>query len=174
MDKGKVGVAVGFLFISVYVLFEISTRFAEAGVVGGRPDSNAALFPMVTAILLLLVTSLWILQMIRANRSSRPAGPREAEGAPLSQESEVTAESSKPTMQSFWTLIILIVYILFVNVVGYLVSTPFALTAMFYVLGVRKPLIAFGIAVITTFAFYYLFGGLMSILLPVGRFGWYI
>jgi hypothetical protein len=168
MDKGRVTIAVGFLVIGGYTLFEIATRFAEAGMIGGRPQNNAALFPLITAILLLLVTGIWILQNLRAKGAH-------VEHAP-SDEEDLSARSvpAKPNIHSFWILLILVLYILFVNIVGYLVLTPFALTAMLFVLGVRNLLYGFAVSIVTTFVFYYLFGGLMNIILPVGRFGWYI
>ncbi len=168
MDKGRVTIAVGFLLIGGYALFEIATRFAEAGMVGGRPQNNAALFPMLTALLLLFVTAIWIFQNLRAKAVQEDEPPREREGAPA------VSVPPKPNMQSLWMLLILVLYILFVDVVGYLVLTPFALTGMLYVLGVRNLLYGFAVSIVTTFVFYYLFGGLMNIILPVGRFGWYI
>jgi len=169
MEKGKVTIAIGFLLVGGYALFEIATRFVEGGMVGGRPQNNAALFPMITAALLLFVTVIWIMQNLR----SRETGGVDTT-ASEQQEGPGTSGSAKPNMNSFWILFILIVYILLVDVIGYLVLTPFALTAMLYVLGVGNLLYGFSVSVATTFVFYYLFGVLMNIILPVGRFGWYI
>lgn len=168
MNKGKAIIAIGFLLVGGYALFEIATRFAKGGMVGGRPQNNAGLFPLITAVLLLFVTVIWIIQNLRSGESGVDTTAFEQ------QKGHGTSGPVKPNMKSFWILSILVVYILLVNVIGYLVLTPFALTAMLYVLGVGNLLVGFSVSLVTTFVFYYLFGVLMNIILPVGRFGWYI
>lgn len=166
MDKGKLSVAFGFLFVAAYVLWEIETKFAAAGVASGHAQTNAALFPRAIAIGLFLVTAVWIIQIVAESRRVRKSHPAATEPS--------VAATSRPNRQSALILTITLAYIALVGIVGYLALTPVALVAMFGVLGVRNILQNAIISILVTFAVWYLFGELMNIILPVGQLGWYL
>jgi putative tricarboxylic transport membrane protein len=157
--REKLLVSAGFLVISGYVMFEVFTQFAPAGHLGVRPQNDAGLFPLLIAITLFALTVIHIITLFRQKQST--------------QTEQNSQHESTPNIQSVYILLILIVYITIVNYFGYLVTTPFALFTMFCVLGIKNVLKNIILSTAVTIAVYFIFGTLMNILLPVGRFGLY-
>lgn len=147
---------VSFAAVVAIVLFQTNTYFAEKGVDGGGARENAALFPELMSYGILALGGMLLVQLFFRRRATEAT----EEGAPSEQ-------SMLPQVCFFSTLII---YFLLLGTLGYHILTPTVLFVQFWLLGIRNPLKAAGIAIATSLAVSIVFEGFLNVVLPVGVF----
>lgn len=167
MRTGETIVTLGFVAIGAHVFYEISTSFVELGIAGGGGRDNAALFPGILAGLLLLVSGLHIANGVRRRR-------REETPVIAVERMDPPPRAAGSVALQLWLLGIFLVYLVLIDIVGYLVMTPLALFAMFRLLGVKRIVANAIVSIVATLAVWYLFSELMRIPMPPGRFGLYL
>lgn len=169
MRTGEMIVTGGFVLVGGYVLFEIGTTFVALGIASGGGRDNAALFPGILASLLLLVAATHVAsRLVKARR-----GNGQATQHAVVDVIEYTRAPGSGKLQ-LALLALLVFYLVLLEFVGYLVTTPLALMAMFRLLGVRRPVVNVVISLVTTLLVWLLFSELMRIPMPPGRFGLYL
>ena len=162
-SKSELAVAFCFMIPAIIALHEIQTTFVEKGMHTGGGEQNAALFPRILSVLLLILASVKIIGVIID--SSRADDKKKDEPFFLFE-----PEGRKRTAA---VLAVFVLYIFGLAHLGFYAATPLALTAFFLILGLRKILVLIPISLGTTIAIWYLFGELLKVVLPVGRFGLY-
>jgi hypothetical protein len=169
MRTGEMIVTGGFVLVGAYVLYEIATTFVSLGIASGGGRDNAALFPGILAGLLLVVSGLHIGgRLINKSRSENEDRSRS-----LVDVVEYTKAAGSGRLQ-LALVGLLVGYIVLLDFVGYIVTTPIALMAMFRLLGVRKTGANLIVSLVTTILVWLVFSELMRIPMPPGRFGLYL
>ncbi len=162
-SKSELAVAFCFMIPAIVALHEIGTKFVEKEMHTGGGEQNAALFPRILSILLLLLAVTKIAGVIIDTYKN---GRKESEDSFYLFE----PDGRKRTAAMF---IIFVLYILGLANLGFYAATPLALAAFFLILGLRKVLMLIPLSLGTTLAIWYLFGVLLKVVLPVGKFGLY-
>ena len=167
-NKGELFIFLTFAAIGVYVLIEIATRFVALGIAGGGGRDNAALFPGILAVLLLIVTAMKLAMTLR-----RPTPIAQVQ-EPATTDGTDAIRAPGSIRTQVWLLVLVVGYVVLLDVVGYIVTTPIALFLMFRLLGVRRPGLNALVSAATTLVVWYVFSELMRIPMPPGRFGLYL
>lgn len=147
---GELGMTIGIALLAL--LFLVFSDFSQSKGASLGP----AFFPRLTAAFALLCCALQIIFIVKK---------MQIEGV-LSHKEKDNVHSSlikKKAMYVAGTFLILISYILLFEVVPYLILTAVFLTAVLYLIGVRRWKVILGIAVIYTVISYYLFAQLLMV-----------
>ncbi|MDC7232849.1 MAG: tripartite tricarboxylate transporter TctB family protein [Spirochaetales bacterium] len=143
-------------------LFEMHTKFVEKGMHQGGGETNAAMFPRMLSWLLLSLIIVRTADILIKSRKKH----ENHEPVILFEK----AGRKRLVMISG----ILVLYFFGLGILGYYAATPLALAGFFLVLGLKKPIILIPLCLGVTVAVWYVFGILLKVILPVGRFGLYI
>lgn len=154
-------VVAGFGAVAAYIGVEIGTRFVRERMVGGGGRNNAALFPGLLAGALAIVVTAYLVTTLRTRTRTGTHG----------EPARVDARRRVVQVSVFG---VFVAYLALIDVIGYFVTTPLAMIAMFRILGVRAIVLNVAVSVVAMVVVWLLFSELMRIPLPTGRFGWYV
>lgn len=161
-QKSELPVALCFLVPPLYALYEIQTHFVESGMHTGGGVSNAALFPRLISILLIIITAVKILMLLFL--------PGKGE-APSSDRFSLIERGRRKSL--FLMFLTFTAFLVSLSILGYYVATPLALAVFFILLGVRNGGQVISLSLGVTVLMWFVFSQLLQIVLPVGRFGLY-
>ncbi|MEZ5863354.1 MAG: tripartite tricarboxylate transporter TctB family protein [Geminicoccaceae bacterium] len=143
------------LAIPGYVFFDIATRFAAKGLIGGRAEDNAALFPGLVAGLMVALVAIQLLRTLLA-----PAGP----GGGLLDPAAIWQRYRRAIL----LFLVFLAYLPGFRWLGFLLATPVFLVAAQLVLGYRHPLGLVLFAGGVTGLVWVTFAKLLNLVLPAG------
>lgn len=152
------GVALGFMAIGILILYYTGTEFAEAGFAAGDALQNAALFPNLIAYALIALSLLNIL-MLLLGRVSQSL-----------EDGELPVPEAHLRLRVIGILVVVALYLMVVKSVGYDLSTPVMMFAMFAILGaglIEAALLGIGISILLSV----IFEQGLNVIFPVGQLG---
>lgn len=138
--------------VPLLIFWQNATSLSDQGVASGGPMSNAAAYPSIIAWILLALSLINALRIVAGQISQR---------SPLD-----------PTATTRLALIatgLFVVYLLCLGWLGYYLTTPVLLAALFAMLGL-SPLAAIAGAIAATLIVAAVFEGLLNVVLPLGIF----
>lgn len=157
---GELGMAGVFLLLAATVLYQTRTAFVKAGAASGGATQNAALYPELLALGLVVLGLLQIVLAIR--KHIKPAAFAIDPAPPVQPGNLVRAIAST---------LLLVAYLLALKLVGYHLATPVFLASFFAVLGVRNIAHIVACSVLTSLVLSLCFEYGLGVILPAGRFG---
>jgi len=156
---GELPVVAFFLALAGLVFHQTGTSFAEQGAASGGAMFNAALYPELLAWALILFSAVRLIDIAR--RLTRPT-PTDVSVEP----------SGGPVLPRALTATgLLVVYLICLKPLGYHLTTPVFMFALFALLGTRNLLVAAALALATSLTMSFVFEYLLNVILPVGMFG---
>ncbi len=172
MDKSKANILVALVFITIgcYVIYDTFTDFAKEGFASGNAEMNSAKYPRVLAGGLIALALLEIVSTLKKKKSkTEKPGPSEASAT----ETMETGFSKPDGDKKYYglvlgTLAVFIAYIILVDVFGYFLTTPVMLFSIFIILGVTRIWEAAAFSLVTTVVLYVLFAIGLELILPYG------
>ena len=157
------------LLIPVLVFLDIGLRFVPEGMAGGRPESNAALYPGLVAALM------GVLVLVEATRTGLAScAGRTGDDASDAGGAEARGHIARPrfTASARRSIALLVVFVLYLpafRYLGFAISTIVFLVACQWVLGLRKPVLMLLFALGVTGAIWLAFAEGLDLLLPRGE-----
>jgi len=134
------------ILIVMLFLFIITFTFPSAGFGGSLGPGG---WPRIVLGIGIFLTSISILSFLRKK--------------------EKKEDISKERLKKFFTAaLIMLVYILIVQPIGFLITTPFAIGAYLYLMGIRKKTSLLFLSILLSFIFIFLFGRILQVNLPRG------
>jgi hypothetical protein len=160
MDKSKLNIIVALIFIGIgfYVIYDTYTDFAREGFASGNAEMNSAKYPRVLAGGLILLSILEIITTVRKMRVAKAEV----------EESSSIVNKKKHFGLALSTVAVFLAYITLVDVFGYFLTTPVMMFLMFLILGVRRIWEAAAFSLVTTVVLYILFAIGLELILPYG------
>ncbi len=138
--------------VPLLIAWQNATSLADQGVASGGPMSNAAAYPTIIA---------WVLVVLTLVNALRIISGRICEHSPL--------DPTPTTPLALAATALFVVYLLTVSWLGYYITTPVLLAALFAILGLG-PIVALAGAVLATLVVAAVFEGLLNVVLPLGIF----
>ncbi|NWG04062.1 MAG: tripartite tricarboxylate transporter TctB family protein [Syntrophaceae bacterium] len=152
MLKGEILISVVVFFGSLYLYFE-SMKFEGHEVYG---KLGPAYWPKFLLICLMILSFLVAVDAIRGRKK------REAE-------KEGTQKSESGKVRLFLAIGFIVLYFILMQVLGFILLTPFFLIAFMYLLGERKKKWIFGVSIGLTILIVWVFTKAMYVPLPRGQ-----
>ena len=136
-------------------IFDIKTSLVAQGAVGGDALMDASMFPVKIITLIILMLLCDIVHSFFMT--------------PLSPNSEVI-ETKSNDYQTYVIIALTIIYLLLIELIGFILLTPLYLSLMFFTLKAANLLYSIIGGITTSIALYLIFQKLLNIILPIGLF----
>lgn len=142
--------------VCTLVLFEAATTMAERGQASGTPIQNAALYPRLLAVLLLILV---VAQAFADLRQGVAGG------------SDARATTPRRLVQMSVVMLALVSYLALLPILGFLLATPVFVLALLLGLGEREPVVLIALSLAVPAGCLLVFQVLLNVNLPRGVFG---
>ncbi|MBW1961132.1 MAG: tripartite tricarboxylate transporter TctB family protein [Deltaproteobacteria bacterium] len=155
-----------FLGLAFFILYQTMTTFVLDDASTGGPFADSAFYPRIVAGVIVVLSVFLILSTLvkKDDKVSDVKVENQADQTP-----RVGGKNELMPGVSFVFAFMLISYTLLVDVLGYVLVTPFFMGTFFWLLKVRKPFTILLLSLISTFGIYFFFQELLDVVLPPGR-----
>ncbi|WP_226783309.1 tripartite tricarboxylate transporter TctB family protein [Oceaniglobus trochenteri] len=155
---------------ALWFLYQIATDLTEKGVASGGALYNAGFVPKGYAILLLTLLAIrTVADLMRYRKSAVAKVPTASLGLEFEEDERLISNATRVTWyRALLVFCLLVVYVLSLDPLGYLISSPALVALLGLALGERRLIALVSWAISLSFGLAVIFGMVFNVVLPIG------
>ncbi|MBW2152494.1 MAG: tripartite tricarboxylate transporter TctB family protein [Deltaproteobacteria bacterium] len=160
--------------VAGYAIYLTLTTFVTDQAAGGGPFANSAFYPqLLSGVIIFLSILMGISSFIKKKQEDPESRPQEDKPVNVVEKKSDFQDLEQDGVSGKTIIVIAsfqIIYTVFLDILGYLLITPFFMAFMFRILKVRSWLTIATLSLASTFTLYYFFALLLDVILPESPF----